>query len=122
MKHHSPILIYDANCRFCVSSKGWIERWDINHHIQFLPFQTEEAKKKVPSLAELGCLDAMRLIDANGRVSSGVSAFYEMLPFLPMGKLLALFFRLPGISFFANGLYRVIAKNRYCWFGTVREK
>ncbi len=112
-KNKSPSLIYDAECSLCVSSKRWIERWDISHHIRFVPFQSEEAKQLVPDIASLGCLDAMRLVDQRGVILSGVSAFRGMLSFLPMGGLVALFFRLPGTLLLANTFYQIIAKNRY---------
>ncbi|MEK7286085.1 MAG: DUF393 domain-containing protein [Nitrospirota bacterium] len=122
MKKNNPTCIYDANCRLCVSSKKWIERWDIKNNIQFIPFQSEEAKKKIPDIASLNRLDAMRVISPNGEISLGVSAFRTMLFFLPMGKIIALFFRLPGAFYFANKIYQVIAKNRYDWFGAEHEK
>jgi predicted DCC family thiol-disulfide oxidoreductase YuxK len=76
---------------------------------------------KWPMIAAMDRLDEMRLIGHHGSVSSGVSAFREMLVFLPMGKCFERLFRLPGILFLANGLYRMVAKNRTRWFGAVRK-
>ncbi len=117
MMEDHPILIYDAACRLCVSSKRVIERWDKKRRIRFLPFQSDEAKKLAPDLAPLDCMDAMRLVDRHGAVASGVDAFRGMLPYLPMGGIIAFWFRLPGVLPLAVWFYRIIAKNRYHWFG-----
>lgn len=111
------ILIYDAECRLCVSSKEWVERWDRRRRIAFLPFQTAEAKERVPDLAGMACMDALRFIDAQGNAASGMEAFRRMLPLLPMGRLLSLLFYIPGFSWLAVKIYRQIAENRYRWFG-----
>ncbi len=112
-----PVLIYDAECRICVASKKWIERWDRKRQIRFLPFQSEEAKKWIPEMASLECLDAMRLINCQRTVLSGIDAFRGMLPYLPLGKIIAVLFYLPGIPRWAEWAYRILAKNRYRWFG-----
>ncbi len=111
------ILIYDADCRFCVASKNLIERWDRRHRITFLPFQTEEATRLVPELGGTTCIDAMRFIDAEERVYAGVDAFRKMLPFLPAGYFLSALFYIPGFSWVARKSYHWIAENRYRWFG-----
>ncbi len=119
MRLHN-ILIYDAECRLCTVSKQWIERWDRRHRITFLPFQDKMAKEFVPELASMSCMDAMRFVDREGRVFLGVSAFRAMLPLLPMGGIIALFFYLPGFSRMAHRVYWRVARNRYRWFGTSR--
>lgn len=124
MGEQSPsrnVLIYDAECRLCVFSKERVERWDRRHRIQFLPFQTSEAKERLPDLAEMTCMDAMRFIDAQGKTTSGVEAFRRMLPLLPFGGLLSLLFYLPGVSWLAVKVYHHVAENRYRWFGRVAE-
>ncbi len=120
-QEESPLLIYDAECRLCVVSKRWIEKWDIKRQIRFLPFQSEEAKRLVPEIASSECLDAMRLVNREGVALSGVDAFRGMLPSLPMGWLIGLFFRLPLVPRFAILLYRIIAHNRYHWFGAAKN-
>lgn len=113
------VLIYDAECRFCVASRRWLQRWDRHRRVTFLPFQTAEARAFLPELAGASCMDAMRFVDDQGRVSAGVEALRNMLPLLPMGRLLAHLFRIPGFSHGANFAYRHLARNRYRWFGSV---
>ncbi|MFQ5950419.1 MAG: thiol-disulfide oxidoreductase DCC family protein [Nitrospiria bacterium] len=111
------ILIYDAECRLCVTSKGFLERWDRLHQIKFLPFQSQEAEEIIPDMAGREGIDAMRYVDGD-HISIGVDAFRRMLPVLPLGRLLSVLFYLPGFQWCARSIYRVLAKHRYKWFGT----
>lgn len=111
------ILIYDAECRLCVASKGILERWDRKHRIDFLPFQSKEATEISPDLAGRTDIDAMRFVEPGHPVSVGIDAFRRMLPVLPLGRLISILFYLPGFQWLAGNIYRVIAKNRYHWFG-----
>jgi len=115
-----PILIYDAECALCVWSKNKIEKWDHRQVIQCLPFQTEEAKQHAPELIGLDRLDAIRWVESDGVIRSGMDAFVKMLPYLPMGRWVAFLFRLPGVLPFSLWFYRVVASNRYRWFGSAR--
>jgi predicted DCC family thiol-disulfide oxidoreductase YuxK len=113
----TPVLIYDAECRLCVFSKKIMQTWDAKNKIRFLPFQNKEAVRLSKDLATMQCMDAMRFVDANGSVSSGINAFRNMLPSLPMGQALAFIFKWPGVYTFTEKIYRIIAKNRIAWFG-----
>jgi predicted DCC family thiol-disulfide oxidoreductase YuxK len=120
MNEERPTLIYDAECRLCVSSKDWIEQWNTKQRIRFLPFQSDEAKRLLP---ELRSMDEMRLVcPKEGVTSSGVDAFYGMLPYLQMGWVIAVFFRLPGVYRLVVFLYGIIARHRYRWFGAVPKE
>jgi predicted DCC family thiol-disulfide oxidoreductase YuxK len=116
-----PCLIYDAECRLCVASKKMLQYWDKKKRIQFVP---------ASYLTEMVFLTGRLVISSPGTTwpgrspeaqESGVMAFRALLPFLPMGKILALFFLLPGMHNVAVFIYRIIAKNRYRWFGAVEE-
>jgi len=110
-------LIYDGACRLCVFSKKRMEQWDTKGHIRFLPFQDKKAALLCPELASMKSMDAMRLVDMNGAFSSGIEAFRRMLLVLPMGRAVALIFKVPGFYMLATKIYCVIAKNRMAWFG-----
>jgi predicted DCC family thiol-disulfide oxidoreductase YuxK len=123
MKNDCPILIYDGACSLCVFSKKRIEQWDTKKHIRFLSFQDKQASILVPELASMRgtspakSMDAMRLVSADGSVSSGVDAFRGILPSLPMGCAIAFIFRLPGVLNLSKKIYRIVARNRIAWFG-----
>jgi len=65
----------------------------------------------------MACMDAMRFIDAQGKVTSGVDAFRSLLSLLPFGRPLSLLFYIPGVSRLAAKVYHQVAENRYRWFG-----
>jgi len=111
------VLIYDAECRLCMTSKEILEKWDRLHRIKFLPFQSIEAREISPDLAEQTNIDAMRFVETDQRVFVGIEAFRQMLPMLPMGRFLSILLNLPGVSWLAGKIYGVIAKNRIRWFG-----
>ena len=115
-----PILIYDAQCRFCLLSKRLMAQWDRNGQIRFLPFQNNEAKQWITTIDSGYRLNAMQLVDRDGTRFLGIDAFYAMLPYLPMGRFVSAFLRLPGMFGLARSVYRIIAKNRYRWFGSAR--
>lgn len=85
--------------------------------MRFLPFQADAAKAALPELAALSCMDAMRFVDDQGRITSGVDAFRSLLPLLPLGRPLSRLFQIPGFARWAYWAYRHLAKNRYRWFG-----
>jgi predicted DCC family thiol-disulfide oxidoreductase YuxK len=91
-----------------VVSKGLLERWDRKRFVRFVPCPTG--------------LQSIWFADGKGGMVSGVPAFRALLPFLPMGKILALFFLLPGMNRLAVCIYRIIAKNRYRWFGAAEKE
>ena len=115
------ILIYDADCRLCVTSKQWLEKWDPQRQIEFVPFQDSRAKDLVPELTVFTRMDAIRFVDPEGRVFTGVAAFRRMLPLLPGGWVLSSLFYLPGFLWMAHILYRHLAAHRYRMFGPVRR-
>ncbi|MEK7824956.1 MAG: DUF393 domain-containing protein [Nitrospirota bacterium] len=122
MAEQINILIYDAECRLCVSAKEIMERWDAKRRLRFLPFQDPEAFSLVPDLPKIGCLNAMRVIDQKGRVSIGIDALRAILYLLPGGFIIARLSRLPGVYFVAENIYFWIARNRYRLLGAARSQ
>ncbi len=122
MADQTNILIYDAECQLCVSAKEVLKRWDSQRKFRFLPFQDPEAFSLVPDLPKIACLDAMRIIDQEGRVSIGIDALRAILLLLPGGFIIASLFRLPGVYFVAENIYCWIAKNRYRLLGAARSQ
>lgn len=102
------LLIYDGNCRFCVTSKRLLQQWDTKQSIRFTPAPTK--------------ISEIWFVNSNGVAVSGVVALRALLPFLPMGKMIAFLFLLPGVNRFAVWVYRILAKNRYRWFGSISKK
>ena len=131
MAQHSPtpaperILIYDGQCRLCVTAKEGLERLEgarLDGKVRFVPYQSEEAARCLGSEYRLGRPDVAFLVEADGRVSRGLDAFLPMLPGLRGGRLLLAMMRIPVLKPLAYLAYRIVAHYRYRWFGQVHSK
>lgn len=119
------ILIYDGQCRLCVTAKEGIERLEGARRegaVRFVPYQSEEAARCLGSEYRPGRPDVAFLVDADGRVSRGLDAFLPMLPGLRGGRMLLALMRIPVLKPLAYLAYRIVARYRYRWFGQVRSQ
>jgi DCC1-like thiol-disulfide oxidoreductase len=55
----------------------------------------------------------MQFVTPDGRVFPGARALPVLLPYLPGGRPLALFFRIPGVQLIADRLYAWISTRRH---------
>ena len=116
------ILIYDGQCRLCVTAKEGLERLEgarLDGNVRFVPYQSEEAARCLGSEYRPGRPDVAFLVDANGRVSRGLDAFLPMLEGLRGGRILLALMRVPVLKPLAYLAYRIVAHYRYRWFGQV---
>ncbi len=113
------LLIYDGECRFCVTAKQGLERLGGDRDIRFVPYQSEEAARRLGPEYRPGHPDVAFLVEADGRIRRGLDAFLPLLPRLRGGRALQALVRLPGLRPLAYFLYRLIARYRYRWFGGI---
>jgi len=116
---HTPqrIIIYDGQCRLCVTAKGGIERLGGTQDIRWVPYHSEEAARCLGSSYQPGRPDAAFLVEADGKITKGLDAFVPLLPGLRGGWLLLALWRVPILRPIAYLLYRLIARYRYRLFG-----
>lgn len=116
-------LIYDADCRFCVTAKNGIEKVAGGGElcqVRFLPYQSEEAARRLGEGYIPGRPEVALLVGKDGSIRKGLDAFLPLLPGLKGGRLL---YRLTQVSWvrpLAYLLYRLVARYRYRVFGSVR--
>ncbi len=116
-------LVYDAECRLCVSVKSNLERVRVDQagdQVQFLAYQSEEAMKALGHNYRLGRPEMAFLIRSSGEVLQGLDVFLPFLPNLPGGTLPLRGLRFPLAKQLVERAYRTIARHRYRWFGEVR--
>jgi predicted DCC family thiol-disulfide oxidoreductase YuxK len=109
------IILFDGVCNFCNSAVNFIIRQDKKNIFRFAALQSSAGqllskKYNVPS-----GLDSFILID-RGKVYKSSTAglrLYNKLPWY--WKWTQIFWIVP--KFIRDGVYSVIAKNRYKWFG-----
>ena len=115
-------LIYDGQCRLCVTAKGGLERLGtgLQHSdIRFVPYQSEEAACRLGAEYKPGRPDVAFLVEPDGTISRGLDAFLPLVPGLPGGRVLHAILRVPLIRPLAYLAYRLVARYRYKLFGSV---
>ena len=116
------LLIYDGECRLCVTAKKGLERLETQvdaTSIRMVPYQSEEAKQALGAVYRPGRPDVAFLIRSDGAIASGLDAFLALLPGLKGGRLLSGLFSIPLIKPIGYLLYWCVARCRYAVFGKV---
>ncbi|BFU89826.1 MAG: hypothetical protein NTAFB01_10130 [Nitrospira sp.] len=114
------LLVYDAECRLCVSTRQKLEELGIGQaesDAKFLAYQSEEAKRILGPIYRSGRPDAAFLVRPSGEVLRGIDAFLPLVPNLPGGKFLLWWLRFLSAKRLAEWSYRMVARHRYRWFG-----
>jgi predicted DCC family thiol-disulfide oxidoreductase YuxK len=105
-----PVFLYDGDCSFCTSCARILAR---------IGADAEIAAWQHADLGELGitkeqATDAVQWIEADGTVSSGHEAIAAILRTAGrIWKIAGRMMLLPGISWMAAKIYRLVADNRY---------
>jgi predicted DCC family thiol-disulfide oxidoreductase YuxK len=113
------LLIYDAQCRLCVTAKEGVERLGQDLDVRWVPYQSDEAKARLGAQYRAGRPDVAFLVERDGTIKKGLDAFVPLLPGLRGGRILRTLMRIPFLRPLAYLIYRVIARYRYRLFGSV---
>lgn len=110
-----PIVFFDGVCGLCNTWIDFVVRRDPAGHIRFAPLQGETAGRILPGGSQP---DPETVLLWDGQIlrdrSDAISQTLRVLPGVwhIIGRFLQLIPR-----FLRDGGYRVIARNRYRWFG-----
>lgn len=107
-------ILYDAHCRLCAASRARLERWATADRIRFVPIQDPEAQALAPGKTAADLQGEMHVVE-DGRVYGGADGWFRILRLAPM----ELAWLRAAPRFLATAVYRVIARNRYRWFGRI---
>lgn len=112
-------LVYDGECRLCVSTKLKFEELAIGRafEVKFLTYQSDAAKRMLGAKYRPGRPNAAFLIRPSGQVVQGLDAFLPLIPILPGGRLLLWWLGFLPSKRLAEWGYRMVARHRYRWFG-----
>tara|TARA_B100000949_G_scaffold225031_1_gene228898 strand:- start:57 stop:452 length:396 start_codon:yes stop_codon:yes gene_type:complete len=110
------IILFDGVCNLCNGAIQFVIKHDRKSVFKFAAIQTEEGKKLLQKFnIDPAKTDSLILI-ANDKAyiksSAALRIARELDHLLP---LLYIFILIPG--FIRHGIYDLIAKNRYNWFG-----
>jgi len=110
------IILFDGVCNLCNGAVQFILKRDKKDQFVFGSLQGSagQAFLRQQSLPTIG-FDSFILLD-NGKVYTQSTAALKVLNYLGRGwQLLYAFMIVP--PFIRNGIYNLVAKNRYRWFG-----
>jgi len=113
------VLIYDAQCRLCVTAKEGVEQLGKTLDVRWVPYQSDEAVRRLGAEYRVGRPDAAVLVEHDGTMKKGLDAFLPLLPGLRGGRMLEALMHVPLTRPLAYLIYRLIARYRYRWFGSV---
>jgi len=109
-RRERPVLLYDGDCGFCTTCARVLERTGPDAEI---------VAWQLTKLAELGiteeqAADAVQWVEIDGTVRSGHEAIAAVLNTAGgIWKIVGRTILLPGVSWMAAKLYRLVADNRY---------
>lgn len=115
MAVEKPIIFFDGVCAMCNTFVNFALKIDRREQFFFAPLQGETARKLLPPLSEDARDWSMIYLDERGihdqldaslevyRRLGGIWWFLSLLRFIPLA--------------IRNPLYRILARNRYKWFG-----
>ena len=113
-KNKSMVVFFDGVCNLCQGSVRHLIKHDKKNALKFASLQGTYAKSFLPT-TELESLDSILFYD-------GENLYKKSSAVLKLSKLLGGWHRLLLLGhllpvFISNGLYDLVAKNRYQWFG-----
>ena len=117
---HPPLILFDGVCKFCNGSVNFIIDHDSHKRFRFAPLQSELAHT---ILTRFGLpaddFDTMILVE-DGRAYARSSAALRIAWWLGRWwSLLTILFAIP--PFLRDEAYRLLAGNRYRWFGRMES-
>lgn len=114
MKPENRIVLFDGVCNFCNSSIQFIIRHDPKGIFKYAALQSDYAKKLVGD--RISPEPESVILYEDGKVYDRTTAALKIARHLSgLWPLLYIFIVIP--AFLRDPIYKLIAKNRYKWFG-----
>ena len=116
MNEEHPIILFDGVCNFC---NGWVNfliRQDKKKIFRFAALQSHAGQKLLEKYGLLKQQFDSFIYMEEGKIYKASTAGLQLNKKLPFyWRWMQIFWLLP--KFFRDGIYNLIAKNRYKWFG-----
>lgn len=109
------VLVYDGECAICRGAAEWVRGNAAPGTFEFLSCHSEDLARRFPAIERTACLQAMRLVLADGTILIGERAVPEILSRLRSRRhrWAAALFRLPGAGLLSRAFYRWFAGRRH---------
>lgn len=112
---HLPVALFDGACVFCRAQAERARRLS-GGRLSVQPLQS--ALQHVPWVDPDDALDALHLVDSDGRSYVGAAAVVRLVRLTrPLLGLLLLPYHLPGVRWLAERAYAAVAARRYAIAG-----
>lgn len=111
-----PVILYDGLCNFCNEIVNFILKHDEKNIFLISPLQTREARRLLRKANTVFISMKTVYLVENGVAYKHSEAIFRMFHQLPYPWKLISYLRVLPV-FFTDFFYRLIARNRYKWFG-----
>lgn len=109
------VVLFDGVCSLCNASVDLIIKRDHAKHFRFASLQSEAAQKVLAKHSQAVTLDSIVLVESDQVFTESTAALRIARHLGWMWAWLYLLIIIP--RFVRDPLYRLIARNRYRWFG-----
>lgn len=111
------VLFFDGACGMCTRSVELLDRLDRTGKLQSEPLQSPGTAQRL-GISSSELLDSVRWLDSSGDVYSGAEAANAALSAAIGSRIPLRLYRLPGVGYIEEAVYRWVAANRYRFEGT----
>ncbi|MCA6450159.1 MAG: thiol-disulfide oxidoreductase DCC family protein [Chitinophagaceae bacterium] len=118
--HTHPILFFDGLCNLCTASVQFIIRHDPKQRFRFASLQSTTARSILGQSVLATDKPDSFLLWENGTVYSRSEAALRVTKRLSGAWPLLYVFRIVPVGI-RDGIYNIVARNRYRWFGRKNE-
>jgi predicted DCC family thiol-disulfide oxidoreductase YuxK len=109
----SDVVIYDGQCAMCTRQVRRLVWWDCQGHLSYLSLHDPLVSERYPDLSHETLMQAMVIVDRDGRRHVGASAVRFLTRRLRRLWWLAPLLHIPGSLPVWRFLYRQVAQRRY---------
>ncbi|MFZ0905280.1 MAG: DUF393 domain-containing protein [Mycobacterium sp.] len=110
-------LFFDGACGMCTRSRDLLLKIDRTGNLQTEALQSPGTAQRL-GIAPTSLLESVRWLDASGAVYSGAEAANAAVSAAIGTRIPLAIYRIPGIRFIEEAIYRWVAANRYRFPGT----
>ena len=119
-QENHPIILFDGVCNLCNASVQYVIKHDPQHIFRFASLQSSFAQKILSKYnLPLNDYNSFILFADNKIYTRSTAALLVAKKLKGVVKTLYVFIIVP--KFIRDGVYNIIAKNRYKWFGKKNE-
>jgi predicted DCC family thiol-disulfide oxidoreductase YuxK len=111
------ILFFDGVCGMCTRSAYFLLRVNRTGDMRIEPLQSAGVADRL-GIPPSQLLDSVRWLDESGAVYSGAEAFNAAVSAALGTKLPLALYRIPGVRFVQDAIYKWVAAHRYRFPGT----